>query len=131
MKSTVAAILIGLCLSACSSIGNRSATKIDAASPLSEDEKHRLYTAALFASESPLESESFREVCRTIGIFDAGGNPNDHYLPFVSAHVDWAMKVETQQFKLEIKTKEMARDYVIKHCALCRSNERPITAKQG
>ena len=47
-----------------------------------------------------------------IGIFNAGGTPNDHYLPFVSAHVDWAMKTETEQFKQEIKTKEKAREYL-------------------
>jgi hypothetical protein len=110
MKSLVAPILIGLCLAACSSTGSRSKTV-----PLTNDEKHRLYTAALVASESPLESETFKGVCRTIGIFDAGGAPNDSYLPFVSAHVEWAMKNETEQFKQEIKTKEKAREYVSKH----------------
>jgi hypothetical protein len=82
---------------------------------LTEDEKHRLYTAALVASESPLESETFKAVCRTIGVFDAGGAPNDNYLLFVSAHVDWAMKNETEEFKQEIKTREKAREYVSKH----------------
>src|SRR5882672_8889394 len=87
-----ALVLMGLCLAGCHSVGSRSTSVT--ATRLSEDEKHRLYTAALAASDLPLESDSFRDVCKTIGIFDANGTPNDSYLPFVSAHVDWAMKSE-------------------------------------
>lgn len=82
---------------------------------MTKDERHRLYTAALAASDSPLESETFKEVCKRIGIFDTGGSPNDSYLPFVSAHVDWALKTETEQFKREVNTKEKAREYVSKY----------------
>ena len=55
---------------------------------LTNDEKHQLYSAALATTESPLESETFKKVCQRIDIFGASGNPNDNYLPFVSAHVD-------------------------------------------
>jgi hypothetical protein len=81
---------------------------------LSEDEKHRLYSAALAVSESPLESATFKEVCKKIGIFDAGGNPNDKYMAFVSEHVSWGMKPETEQFRRGINSKEKAQDYIRK-----------------
>jgi hypothetical protein len=116
MKSILAIALIALCLAACSSYGSGSGSGArNDRTRFTEDEKHRLYTAALAASDSPLESETFKEVCKAIGIFDPGGAPNDNYLPFVSAHVDWAMKAETEQFKQEINTKEKAREYVSKH----------------
>jgi hypothetical protein len=85
------------------------------AAALTEDEKHRLYSAALAAGESPLESELFKDVCRKIGIFDAQGKPNDNYMSFVSAHVEWAMKAQTEQFKTEINSREKAREYLSKH----------------
>jgi hypothetical protein len=113
MKPLVAIALIAFSLSACSPGGSTAASS--AANHLSEDDRHRLYSAALAASESPLESETFKEVCKKIGIFDAHGNPNDNYMGFVAAHLEWAMKTETEQFKREIKTKEKAREYVSKH----------------
>ena len=122
MKLLLAIALVAIALSACS-VGNAGGSATTDGKPnavrngdsLTKDEKHRLYTAALAASDSPLESEIFKEVCKTIGIFDAGGTPNDNYLPFVSAHVDWAMKTETEQFKREINTKEKAREYISKY----------------
>lgn len=116
MKSILAIVLIGvavsLSMSACT-----AGTSIATAGPagLTEDEKHRLYAAALAASEFPLESKTFKEVCEKIGIFDAQDNPNDNYMRFVSAHIQWAMKTENEPFKSEINTQEKARTYVEKH----------------
>lgn len=101
-------------MSACtSSSGSSTAT----AGPvgLTEDEKHRLYAAALAASDSPLENETFKEVCKKIGIFDAHGNQNDNYMGFIKAHIEWAMKTETEPFKREINTREKAREYLEHH----------------
>ena len=70
---------------------------------------------ALAANESPLETEAFKVVCERIGIFDVHGRPNNNYLGFVSAHVDWAMKDETQQFKADINSREKAREYIAQH----------------
>ena len=116
MKLMVAASLIALCLSGCSSYGSgpTSASRNDGAR-LTDDEKHRLYTAALAASESPLDSDVFKDVCQKIEIFNAGGGPNDNYMGFVTAHVEWAMKSETEQFKREINTKEKARESIEKY----------------
>lgn len=82
---------------------------------MSEDDKHRLYSAALAASESPLDSDTFKEVCQKIGIFNRRGQPNDQYMAFVAAHVKWATRIDTQQFKREINTTENARVYLNKY----------------
>ena len=111
----VAMTLIALSLSGCGPAGSTSARKN--ASRLTEDEKHRLYSAALAASASPLDSDSFKDVCREIGIFGGDGKPNDQYMAFVAAHLEWATKIETQQFKREINTPENARAYLNKYLA--------------
>jgi hypothetical protein len=122
MKSILASILIGvlvgislvISMSACTTNYGTSAERVGTAG-FTENEKHCLYSAALAASESPLESEIFKEVCKKIEIFDAHGNPNDNYMSFVKAHIDWAMKTENEPFKREINTKEKARAYLNKY----------------
>jgi hypothetical protein len=118
MKSILAIVLIGISLSismsACT--GSKGASTATANSvAFTEDEKHRLYAAALAASEFPLESTTFKEVCEKIGIFDSRGNQNDNYMGFVTAHIEWAMKPESQPFKSEINTREKAREYINKY----------------
>jgi len=80
-----------------------------------EDEKHRLYAAALAVSDSPLDSEVFKDVCQRIEIFDASGKPNDKYIQFVSAHVDWAARPQAAQFRNQIDTPQKARQYIDEH----------------
>lgn len=111
MKPLAAIALIVFSLSACSRGGSTAASR-NPASLLSADEKHRLYTAALAASESPLDTDLFKDVCKKIGIFDVNGNPNDQYLKFVTEHVDWGLKAESDQFRREVKSREKARQYV-------------------
>ena len=105
-------ILIGVPMSACTTSSGTSAS-VDPGG-MTEDEKHRLYAAALAASEFPLENETFKEVCRQIGIFDALGNQNERYLAFVTAHIEWAMKADNQPFKREINSQEKSREYIDK-----------------
>ena len=94
---------------------NGSATASRSSADLSENEKHKLYSAALAATEAPLESEVFKDVCHKIGIFDSQGRPNNDYMSFVSAHVDWAMRSENEPFRAEINSREKARDYISRH----------------
>ena len=108
------AICVLLC-SACSSISSRTVTNRDAAGQLTQDEKHRLYSAALAASDSPMDTPTFAQVCRRIGIFDANGKPNDRYMAFVSQHVEWATKSETEEFRREINSKDKASEYIARH----------------
>jgi hypothetical protein len=82
---------------------------------LSQEDRHRLYSAALAASDFPLDTALFKEVCKKIGIFDSDGEANDNYMSFVQEHVAWGMKTETNQFRSEINTKERAQEYVLKH----------------
>jgi len=105
--------LVAFLVSGCGSAGSTSARR--AAGQLTDDERHRLYSAALAASESPLDSDTFKDVCREIGIFDAEGRPNDQYMTFVSRHVNWWAQSETEKFRREINSKERARDYLKRH----------------
>ena len=116
MKRIITIALIAFCFSACSSRGavTRSAPP-NGATRLTDEEKHRLYSAALAASESPLDNDAFKEVCQRIGICDSNGQPNDQYMAFVSRHVDWATKSETDDFRREINSKEKAREYIRQH----------------
>ena len=114
MKSILAFVLIGISMSACVT-GSGTGTNRAGVARLSEEEKHRLYSAALAASESPLDTDLFKDVCKRIGIFDAAGKPNDKYMAFVTEHVNWGMKAQTDQFRQEINSKEKAREYIRNH----------------
>ena len=114
--SVLMGVLIGISLSiSMSACTSGSVTSARVGTSLTEDEKHRLYAAALAASEFPLESKIFKEVCNKIGIFDTGGNQNDNYMGFVTAHMEWAIKTQTEQFKQEINSKEKAQEYINKY----------------
>ncbi len=119
MKKIIAIALSVISMSACSASSSAVAPGRTGSGgsvlSLTEDEKHRLYSAALAASESPLDNETFKGVCRRIGIFDAEGKPNANYMTFVQEHVAWGMKAETEQFRHEINTREKAREYVEKY----------------
>ena len=116
MKRIITIVLIALCFAACSSQGaDRGAALQNGATRLTNEERHRLYSAALAASDSPLDTDTFEQVCREIGICDAHGKPNDQYMAFVSQHVDWAIKSETDEFRREINSNEKAREYVRQH----------------
>jgi hypothetical protein len=105
--------LIALLLSGCGSAGSTSAR--NQGKRLTEDEKHCLYSAALAVSESPLDTDIFKDVCQRIGIFDAAGKPNDQYMAFVSQHVEWGMRSEASQFRHEINSQDKAREYIRNH----------------
>jgi hypothetical protein len=108
--------LLTLLLGGCSPrVGANDRLPAGDAASLNREERHKLYSAALAASDSPLDTELFKAVCRKIEIFDAAGNPNGNYMPFVQEHIAWGLQPETNQFRLEINTKEKALDYVAKH----------------
>src|ERR1700694_3996034 len=116
MRSVFAITVIALCVAARSSCGPGSATGMrNGGTRLSDDEKHRLYSAALAASDSPLDNDTFKDVCQRIGIFDAAGKPNDQYMAFVSQHVNWGTRPEANQFRQEINSKDKAAEYIKRH----------------
>jgi hypothetical protein len=114
LKVIAVVALIATLSSACSSLGSRAGS-INTARGLSEDQRHRLYAAALAVSDSPMDTDAFKEVCQRIGIFDAAGKPNDQYMVFVSQHVNWGMQSEASEFRQEINSKERARGYIEQH----------------
>jgi hypothetical protein len=116
LKLIIGAALVASLPVACSSLVSR-ADKSDGSRHFSDDQKHRLYSAALAASDSPMDTKAFADVCRTIGIFDIKGKPNDQYIVFVSQHVEWANRIETEEFRREIDSKEKARAYIAKYLA--------------
>jgi hypothetical protein len=105
-------VLVALLAYGC---GAASSTANNASGRLTEDGKHRLYAAALAASDSPMDTTTFGDVCRKIGIFDERGKPNDRYMAFVSRHIAWGTDSETEAFRREINSKEKARAYVQQH----------------
>ena len=115
MKSLAIALLILAALASSCSHLSSSVIRARTGATLTEDERHRLYSAALAASETPLESELFKNVCRKIGIFDDDGKPNNDYMAFVARHVEWAMKPENKQFTSQIDSIEKARGYLTQH----------------
>jgi hypothetical protein len=120
MKLIVAAALFSISLAGCSHRDSRASAANAAEAQfnrnsMSEDEKHRLYTAALAISESPLDTELFSDVCKRIGIYDVKGEPTDKYMSFVQAHIDWVTRSENEQFRQEINSQEKARHYLTVH----------------
>lgn len=119
MKSLLATILLTVLLTACSSSNWKTAAVASGeaksgAVSLTTDEKHRLYSAALAASESPLDTINFKLACQKIGVFDQDGEANDKYMTFVSEHVEWSTSKESEEFRRQINTWEKAREYVEK-----------------
>jgi len=117
-KLAIALVFTALTLCACSvraGADHLATTPGSTSGSLSLEEKHRLYSAALAASDSPLDAALFKDVCQKIGIFDEDGNPNASYMTFVQEHVQWGMRSETNEFRSQINTKEKAQEYVKKH----------------
>ena len=126
MKPILPIVLMTAAWSACG-VGNHSGAPTAAASDartdkahraisLTEDEKHRLYTAALVATDSQLQTELFQAVCKQIGIMNADGIPNENYTRFISEErLQWMLKPEVERFKREINTREKAQEYLSKH----------------
>jgi uncharacterized lipoprotein NlpE involved in copper resistance len=120
MKSIVAVALVAFFLMGCSHRDLRSSAANAAEdqphrNSMSEDEKHRLYTAALAVSESPLDTKLFSDVCKKIGIYDVEGKPTDRYMSFVQAHIDWVTRSENEHFRQEINSQDKARHYLTVH----------------
>lgn len=108
----IMAVSVVLSLGACG-VGARNG-KITG-SRLNDAEQHRLYAAALAASDSPLDSQMFKRACQSIGIFDQKGQPNDSYMAFVTRHVAWSTSPQAEEFRRQIDTKEKAIVYVDEH----------------
>ena len=78
-------------------------------SSMSDDDKHKLYQAALRVGDQEL----LRRVSVKIGIMDDDFTPGDNYQAFVVEQVSWAIR--NTDFTKTINTPEKARAYINEH----------------
>ncbi len=76
------------------------------ASSLSDEDKHKLYQAALMTGDQEL----LRRVSVAIGVMDADYTPGDKYSDFVVEHAGWVIR--NTDFISSLNTPEKARAYV-------------------
>ena len=88
---------------------SNSNSSSSSASSMTEDEKHRLYQAALIVGEQEL----LRRVSVKIGIMEDDFTPGDNYQEFVVEQVSWALR--NTEFTSTINTTEKARAYINAH----------------
>jgi len=95
----LAAIFISL---ACGKSGGSAAS-------LSNDDKHKLYQAAINARDVKL----LQQVTEAIGLTDAKGSRTPAFDPFIKEHPDWAAK--NFDFVKENLDPDKAKEYVQSH----------------
>ncbi|HET6976900.1 MAG TPA: hypothetical protein VFI24_11285 [Pyrinomonadaceae bacterium] len=78
-------------------------------SSLSDDDKHKLYQAAIQTGDQEL----IRRVSVKIGVMDEDYTPGSNYQEFISEHVGWVMR--NTDFLGTINSAEKARAYVNEH----------------
>lgn len=88
---------------------SNSSNSNSSSSSLSDDDKHKLYQAALVVGEQEL----LRRVSVKIGIMEDDYTPGDNYQAFVVEQVSWAIR--NTEFIKSINTAEKARAYINAH----------------
>jgi len=83
-----------------------SSSSSSSAASMSDDDKHKLYQAALMTGDPEL----VRRVSVKLGLMQDDYTPGDDYQSFVAAHVSWAIR--NSEFASTINTPEKARAYV-------------------
>ena len=83
-----------------------SSSSSSSAAAMSDDDKHKLYQAALMTGDPEL----LRRVSVKIGLMDDDYTPGDNYQTFVTEHVTWAIR--NTDFAQTVDTPEKAREYV-------------------
>jgi hypothetical protein len=91
---------------AANSNDNSSSSSSSAASSLSDDEKHKLYHAALMTSDQEL----IRRVSVRMGLMNDDFTPGTEWEQFITDHVGWVLR--NASFIKSINTEEKAREYV-------------------
>ena len=83
-----------------------SSSPSTSASSMSDDDKHKLYQAALMTGDPEL----VRRVSVKLGLMEDDYTPGDNYQTFVTKHVTWAIR--NSDFSSTVNTPEKARAYV-------------------
>jgi hypothetical protein len=88
---------------------NSSSPSSTSASSMSDDDKHKLYQAAMQTGDQEL----IRRVSIKIGVMDEDYTPGADYQKFISEHVEWVMR--NTDFIGTVNSPEKARAYVNDH----------------
>ena len=88
---------------------NGSSNSSSSSSSMSDDDKHKLYQAALTTGDSEL----LRRVSVKLGLMNEDFTPGDEYAEFVKDHAIWVFK--NTQFISSLDSKEKAMAYVNEH----------------
>lgn len=83
-----------------------SSSSSSSASSLSDDDKHKLYQAALMTADQEL----IQRVSIKIGVWNDDGTPGPKWEEFVTSHVGWVLR--NSSFIQSISTEEKAREYI-------------------
>jgi len=86
--------------------GNSSSSSSSSAASLSDEDKHKLYQAALMSGDGEL----VQRVSVKIGLRNEDNSPRDNYEEFIGNHVAWILR--NTDFIQSISTAEKARAYV-------------------
>ena len=109
LRPTIIALMIGLSLfgAACSKGGGS-----DAASSMSDDDKHKLYQAGVITSV-----ETAMEVAKKLGLTDSDGKPLPAFRTFNQEHSEWLNKNPTFMPPTpdQAADKKKAKEYVDAH----------------
>jgi hypothetical protein len=85
---------------------NSPSSSSSSATSMSDDDKHKLYQAALMTGDAEL----IRRVSVKLGLMDDDYTPGENYQSFVTAHVGWVIR--NADFAQTVNTPEKARAYV-------------------
>ena len=85
---------------------NSSNSSSTSDSSMSDDDKHKLYQAAMITGDAEL----LRRVSVKIGLMEDDYTPGPNYQTFVVEHVGWAIR--NRQFTESVSTPDKAREYV-------------------
>ena len=85
---------------------NSSSSSSSSASAMSDDDKHKLYQAALMTADGEL----LRRVEVKLGLREDDFTIGDNYQTFITEHVGWA--ISNTDFSATVDTPEKARAYV-------------------
>jgi hypothetical protein len=88
---------------------NSSSPSSTSASSMSDDDKHKLYQAAMQTGDQEL----IRRVSIKIGVMDEDYTPGADYQKFITEHVEWVMR--NTDFIGTVNSPEKARAYVNDH----------------
>jgi hypothetical protein len=88
-----------------------SSSSSSSVATMSEDDKHKLYQAAMMTGDTELGNR----VSIKLGLLNEDNTPTDYYEQFITGHVDWAPR--NLKFIQSIGTPDKARAYVDENLA--------------